>query len=72
MTLPLTCTQNDIYRMIKQYIKDNGFPPSNKEIAEAIGFSSPNAAAEQLKKIEQKGFITIAKGVPRGIKVLQV
>lgn len=70
MTLPLTIAQGKILKAIKEFIGKNGYPPTQKEIAEAMGYSSQNAAHEQIKKIEKKGFIQITPGISRGIRVL--
>ena len=63
----LTKRQEEILNLIKTHILDYGFPPTRADIANALGFKSPNAAEQHLRAIEKKGFITILSGASRGI-----
>ena len=63
----LTKRQEEILNLIKSHILDYGFPPTRADIANALGFKSPNAAEQHLRAIEKKGFITILSGASRGI-----
>ena len=47
--LKLTPRQAEILAFIKRCLEDNGFPPTRAEIAQELGFKSPNAAEEHLK-----------------------
>ena len=63
----LTKRQEEILNLIKTHILDYGFPPTRADIANALGFKSPNAAEQHLRAIEKKGFISILAGASRGI-----
>ena len=63
----LTKRQEEILNLIKTHILDLGFPPTRADIAETLGFKSPNAAEQHLRAIEKKGFIKILSGASRGI-----
>jgi repressor LexA len=65
----LTARQQQILVLIKQHIADTGFPPTRAEIAEQLGFRSPNAAEEHLKALARKGVIELASGSSRGIRL---
>ncbi len=65
---PLTARQQQVYEFICTSVKDKGFPPTRIEIAEAMGIT-PNAAHCQCVLLEKKGFIEIAAGMSRGIKL---
>jgi len=65
----LTDRQDDVLGEIKHFMKIHKYPPTNMELAAALGFSSINAAVQHLKAIEHKGHIKIAKDTPRGIKI---
>ncbi|MDD7805821.1 MAG: transcriptional repressor LexA [Endozoicomonas sp. (ex Botrylloides leachii)] len=67
--IKLTKRQAEILSLIKSYIEDSGFPPTRAEIAEILGFKSPNAAEEHLRTLERKGAIKITPGISRGIKI---
>jgi repressor LexA len=66
----LTNRQSQILDIIKENIKDTGFPPTRAEIAQYFGFKSPNAAEDHLRALERKGYITILPGSSRGIQVI--
>ena len=63
----LTKRQEEILSLIKSHISDFGFPPTRADIANKLGFKSPNAAEQHLRAIEKKGFIKILSGASRGI-----
>jgi len=63
----LTARQQEILNLIKESIKNKGFPPTRADIARNLGFKSANAAEQHLRAIEKKGFISILSGASRGI-----
>jgi repressor LexA len=65
----LTARQQEILALIKQHIADTGFPPTRAEIAQRLGFRSPNAAEEHLKALARKGVIELTSGASRGIRL---
>jgi len=67
--LKLTPRQAEILAFIKQCLEDNGYPPTRAEIAQALGFKSPNAAEEHLKALARKGAIEMTPGASRGIRI---
>lgn len=66
----LTVRQSEVLGSIVNYQRRFGFPPTICELAGLIGCSSPNAAAEHVKAIAKKGYISVAPGVSRGITVI--
>jgi repressor LexA len=67
--LKLTPRQAEILAFIKNCLDDNGYPPTRAEIAQALGFKSPNAAEEHLKALARKGAIEMTPGASRGIRI---
>lgn len=67
--LKLTARQEQILNLIKEAIENTGFPPTRAEIANELGFRSPNAAEEHLQALARKGAIDIAPGTSRGIRL---
>lgn len=65
----LTSRQEEILGYIKTYLQDTGFPPTRSEIAQEMGFRSPNAAEEHLRALARKGAIEMMPGTSRGIKL---
>lgn len=66
----LTQRQSDALNAIKLYRERTGFPPTISELAGLIGCSSPNAAADHVRALKRKGYITVAPGAARGITVI--
>ena len=67
--IKLTTRQAEILAFIKKCIEDNGYPPTRAEIAQKLGFKSPNAAEEHLKALARKGAIEMTPGASRGIRI---
>ena len=67
--IKLTPRQSEILAFIKRCLEDHGFPPTRAEIAQELGFKSPNAAEEHLKALARKGAIEMTPGASRGIRI---
>jgi repressor LexA len=65
----LTSRQAQVLDLVKQYIADTGYPPTRANIAQELGFKSPNAAEEHLKALARKGAIEMIPGTSRGIRL---
>ena len=66
---PLTAKQAEIYDYIYQYSRDNGYPPSVREIGAAVHLKSPSTVHFHLKKMEEMGYINKADGKTRAISL---
>lgn len=66
----LTSRQAEILELIRSYVAEEGCPPTRAEIAETLGFRSPNAAEDHLRALERKGMIELVPGASRGIRLL--
>jgi len=65
----LTPRQAEILAFIKDFLEHHGYPPTRAEIAQKLGFKSPNAAEEHLKALARKGAIEMIPGASRGIRI---
>lgn len=65
----LSPKQQQIYDYIIAFQADHGYPPSVREIGEAVGLKSPSTVHFHLKGLEEKGLITKAEGKTRAITV---
>lgn len=65
----LTPRQSEILAFIRSCLEANGYPPTRAEIAQKLGFKSPNAAEEHLKALARKGAIEMTPGASRGIRI---
>jgi repressor LexA len=66
----LTARQRRILAMIAEAVDSRGYPPSIREIGEAVGLASPSSVAHQLTVLERKGFIRRDPRLPRAMEVL--
>ena len=56
-------------RLIRDSVRERGYPPSQREISTTIGWASPSGANTLLKLMEARGLIEVAPGIPRGLRV---
>lgn len=66
----LTDRQLETLRFISEAIEERGYPPSVREICEAMGLASPSTAHSHLKALQKKGYIRIDPSKPRAIELL--
>lgn len=69
MTRKVTKRQRQIYEYIKEYQKENGYPPSVREMASAVGLSSPSTVHAHLSALEERGLIKRDASKPRALEV---
>jgi repressor LexA len=65
----LTPRQRKVLEVIRDAVEHRGYPPSMREIGEAVGLTSPSSVAHQLATLERKGFIRRDPNRPRAIEV---
>lgn len=62
--------QEDILAFIKAEVRSKGYPPSVREIGEAVGLASSSTVHGHLARLESKGLIRRDPTKPRAIEVL--
>jgi repressor LexA len=67
----LTATQQTILQLIADRVESEGVPPSQTEIARALGFRGVRGAQYHLEILEQAGAIKRIPGQARGIRLVQ-
>ncbi len=65
----LTERQRRILEVIHRSVRERGYPPSVREIADAVGLSSPSSVHGQLMRLEAKGFLRRDPTKPRALEV---
>ncbi len=68
----LSKRQETILEYIKEEVNGKGYPPSVREIAEAVGLASSSTVHGHLARLESKGFIRRDPTKPRAIEVLDL
>jgi repressor LexA len=66
----LTRRQRHILAMIKATVDSRGYPPSIREVGDAVGLASSSSVAHHLKVLEAKGFFRRVPNQPRALEVL--
>lgn len=62
--------QKKILAFIKDELRSKGYPPSVREICDAIGLKSTSTVHGHLARLEKKGFIRRDASKPRAIEIL--
>ena len=65
----LSKMQQRIYDFIAETIQEQGYPPSVREIGDAVGLKSPSTVHFHLKGLEEAGVIVKAEGKTRAISL---
>ncbi|MGD7731402.1 transcriptional repressor LexA [Propionibacteriaceae bacterium G57] len=65
----LTPRQRRILEVIRDAVAAHGYPPSIREMGEAVGLASPSSVSHQLKTLETKGFLRRDPKRPRALEV---
>lgn len=68
----LTARQAELLRFLVAFIEARGFPPTHREICEAMGFRSTHSASEALGVLQRKGRIQREPGKGRAIRIVEV
>ena len=65
----LTERQRTILNVIRESVTNRGYPPSIREIGDAVGLTSTSSVAHQLRTLERKGFLRRDPNRPRAVDV---
>jgi repressor LexA len=65
----LTMRQRRILEVLRDTVAERGYPPSVRELGDAVGLASSSSVAHQLKVLEQKGFIRRDPHRPRAVEI---
>ncbi|MFR9729235.1 transcriptional repressor LexA [Saccharopolyspora sp. MS10] len=69
-TEELSDRQLKVLESIRSWMRDHGYPPSVREIGDAVGLTSTSSVAYQLRVLERKGFLRRDPHRPRTVGVL--
>lgn len=67
----LSKRQQQVLEYIRDTVNDRGYPPSVREIGDAVGLSSPSSVHSQLSALVEMGMITRDPTKPRAIVVVE-
>ncbi|MDR7481204.1 MAG: transcriptional repressor LexA [Armatimonadota bacterium] len=71
MAARLTRRQADILTFVKRYTETHGYPPSVREIGQAMGLTSSSTVHSHLAALERKGYLRRDPSKPRALEILE-
>ena len=66
----LTGRQRKVLLVIRNSVESRGYPPSLREIGQAVGLTSPSSVAHQLGALERKGYLRKDPNRPRALEIV--
>ena len=68
--LPLSPRQQQILRLISQFMTRHGMPPTRADLAQALQLRNRQGIDQHLRALEHKGYLKLEPGIARGIRLL--
>jgi repressor LexA len=65
----LTPRQRRVLEVVRDSVERRGYPPSMREIGEAVGLTSTSSVSHQLASLQRKGFLRRDPNRPRAVEV---
>jgi repressor LexA len=65
----LTWRQRRVLQVIRESVQRRGYPPSMREIGEAVGLTSTSSVSYQLSTLQSKGYLRRDPNRPRAVEV---
>jgi repressor LexA len=66
----LTARQQEIWQFLAQYVDEHGYPPTVREIGDAVGLASPSTVHAHLANLERAGLLRRDPTKPRAIELV--
>src|ERR1700686_1834666 len=67
---PLSPRQQQVLRLISQFMTRHGLPPTRADLARALRLRNRQGIDQHLRAIERKGYLRLEPGIARGIRLL--
>lgn len=65
----LTARQQEIFDFVVEYVEGHGYPPTVREIGEAVGLASPSTVHAHLANLERAGLLRRDPTKPRALEL---
>lgn len=69
--MDLTDRQREIIEFVNTHVEKHGYPPTVREIGQAVGLTSPSTVHAHLAKLESAGLIRRDPTKPRALEVIE-
>src|SRR4051812_46904342 len=70
-TVELSSRQHEILEFVNRHVDANGYPPTVREIGQAVGLTSPSTVHAHLARLEAAGLIRRDPTKPRALEVIE-
>lgn len=67
----LTPRQVAVYEAVRELTADHGYPPSLREIGDAVGLASASSVLHHVRVLEQHGLLASRPGCPRARRIVE-
>ena len=65
-----TDRQREIYEYVTEYVDEHGYPPTVREIGQAVGLASPSTVHAHLANLERAGYVRRDPTKPRALELV--
>ena len=66
----LTTRQQEIFEFVTRYVDQHGYPPTVREIGDAVGLASPSTVHAHLANLERAGYLRRDPTKPRALELV--
>src|SRR5215468_7762899 len=66
----LTARQQEIWQFLAEYVDAHGYPPTVREIGDAVGLASPSTVHAHLANLERAGLLRRDPTKPRALELV--
>lgn len=66
----LTLTQSRALDTLREFIREHGYPPTTRELGDALGVRSTSTVANVLRLLTEKGYIHHTTGRARTLRLV--
>ena len=66
----LTARQQEIWQFVADYVDEHGYPPTVREIGDAVGLASPSTVHAHLANLERAGLLRRDPTKPRALELV--
>ncbi|UAT31989.1 transcriptional regulator [Bacillus badius] len=66
----LTEKQQRVLITVSNYVNENGYPPSRRELGDILNLRSSSTVKGYLDKLKKEGYLTWNEGMPRTLRIL--
>lgn len=67
----MVATDEQILAFVREYTSKNGYPPTMREIGNAVGITAASSVQYRLRRLKMKGLVQYDHKKPRTLRVVE-